>query len=285
MRPPRTSTLKRSAVLIAATGMAVSGVITGTGSAQAATGPGGATNIRGIDRGDTDSMVDRFCNQKGGIGGLGGAYNVRTGEFKTKDEYLDTVAKLWYPSYDWEIFEGKCEYPEAATWSTKGAQVRTSPWIGNHGSKDDKETFVSSYTTKTYAKKSVGGSISASLAKGIFSVSGGGSISYEWGWEKSSTYERRSEKTIPPCTQIATTWTPYQRVVRVNPIIKIDKYQWDKGNGRKTAHTWRNRSNSYKKIYSYGYYIDGTSDKLLSNGQADGREDKWEQKLDRKSCA
>ena len=40
-----------------------------------------------------------------------------------------------------------------------------------------------------------------------------------------------------------------------------------------------------RKSYSYGYYIDGISDKLLPNGQPDGREDKWQENLDPKSCA
>ena len=79
------------------------------------------------------------------------------------------------------------------------------------------------------------------------------------------------------------TWTPYQRVVRVNPVFYVEDYQWNKGDGRKTAHSWRDRG--YQTIYSYGYYIDGTSDKLLPNGQPDGREDKVEEKLDPKTCA
>ena len=113
----------------------------------------------------------------------------------------------------------------------------------------------------------------------------GGSAGYEWGWEKSSSFERRSEKSIPPCTQVATTWTPYQRVVRVNPVFYVEDYQWNKGDGEVTAHTWRGRDASWKTIYSYGYYIDGVSDKLLPNGQPDGREDKWQENLDPKSCA
>ncbi|UUU23189.1 hypothetical protein [Streptomyces sp. DSM 40750] len=283
MRTALKAQLKKSALGAAATALAVSGVLAGTGSAQAATGPGGATNIRGVDPGNTDSMIERLCAQKTSLTGVYGALNVRTGEFKTQDEYLRDVFGLWKPAGDWEIFRGWCGYAQASTWSTKGTPVRTSPWIGNRGSKDDKETFVSSYSTKTFAKKSVGGSISLSLAKSIFSGELGGNINYEWGWEKTSSFERRSEKTIPPCRQIAVTWTPYQRVVRVNPIFYVEDYQWNKGNGDKTVHTWRNRS--YRTIFSYGYYIDGTSDKLLPNGQPDGRDDKWEEKLDPKSCA
>lgn len=40
-----------------------------------------------------------------------------------------------------------------------------------------------------------------------------------------------------------------------------------------------------RALQSYGYYIDGVSDKLLPNGQPDGREDKVEEKLDPKTCA
>ncbi|WP_200306769.1 hypothetical protein [Streptomyces adelaidensis] len=277
------ASLKKGALVTASTVLALAGVVAGTGAAQAATGPGGATNIRGVDPGNTDSMIERLCGQKGSLTGVYGALNVRTGAFKTKAEYHRDVFGLWKPLGDWELFRGYCGNAQASTWSTKGASIRTSPWIGNRGSKDDKETFVSSYSTKTFAKKSVGAQLSFSAAKSIFSGSAGGSFTYEWGWEKTSSFERRSEKTIPPCTQIAVTWTPYQRVVRVNPIFYVLDYSWNKGNGDKTVHTWRNRS--YRTIYSHGYYIDGTSDKLLPNGQPDGREDKWEQKLDPKTCA
>ncbi|MEU5321695.1 hypothetical protein AB0G67_33815 [Streptomyces sp. NPDC021056] len=284
MRPFRTSTLKKSALAAASVALAVTGLLAGSGTAQAA-GPGGAQNVRGVDPGNTDVMLDRLCGQETSLTGVYGAYNVDTGEFKTRDEYLRDVVGLWVPAGPWELFRGWCGYAQASTWSVKGEPVRTSEWTGNHGTTEDKVTFVSGYSTKTFAKKSVGASISLSLAKSIFSGTAGGSFGYEWGWEKSSSFERRSEKSIPPCTQVATTWTPYQRVVRVNPVFYVEDYQWNKGDGEVTAHTWRGRDASWKTIYSYGYYIDGISDKLLPNGQPDGREDKWQENLDPKSCA
>lgn len=284
MRFIRTSTLKRTALVAASTALALAGVLAGSGSAQAA-GPGGAQNVRGVDPGNTDVMLDRLCSQESSLTGVYGAYNVDTGAFKTRDEYLRDVIGLWMPAGPWEVFRGWCGYAQASTWSVKGEPVRTSEWTGNHGTTEDKVTFVSGYSTKTFAKKSVGASISLSLAKSIFSGTVGGSAGYEWGWEKSSSFERRSEKSIPPCTQVATTWTPYQRVVRVNPVFSVEDYQWNKGDGEVTTHTWRGRDASWKTVYSYGYYIDGVSDKLLPNGQPDGREDKWQENLDPKSCA
>ena len=284
MRFIRTSTLRKTALVAASTALALAGVLAGGGAAQAA-GPGGAQNVRGVDPGNTDVMLDRLCGQEGSLTGVYGALNVDTGEFKTRDEYLRDVFGLWVPAGPWELFRGWCGYAQASTWSVKGEPVRTSEWTGNHGTTEDKVTFVSGYSTKTFAKKSVGASISLSLAKSIFSGTVGGSAGYEWGWEKSSSFERRSEKSIPPCTQVATTWTPYQRVVRVNPVFYVEDYQWNKGDGEVTAHTWRGRDAGWKTIYSYGYYIDGVSDKLLPNGQPDGREDKWQENLDPKSCA
>ncbi|WP_330265972.1 hypothetical protein [Streptomyces griseorubiginosus] len=284
MRLLRTSTLKKSALAAASAALAVTALLAGAGAAQAA-GPGGAHNVRGVDPGNTDVMLDRLCSQETSLTGVYGALNVDTGEFKTRDEYLRDVVGLWVPAGPWELFRGWCGYAQASTWSVKGEPVRTSEWTGNHGTTEDKVTFVSGYSTKTFAKKSVGGSISLSLAKSIFSGTVGGSAGYEWGWEKTSSFERRSEKSIPPCTQVATTWTPYQRVVRVNPVFYVEDYQWNKGDGEVTTHTWRGRDASWKTIYSYGYYIDGTSDKLLPNGQPDGREDKWQENLDPKSCA
>ncbi|MEU2539915.1 hypothetical protein [Streptomyces iakyrus] len=258
----------------------MTGLLAGAGTASA--GPAGATNIRGVDPGDTDRMIERLCSQETSLTGVYGALNVDTGEFKTRDEYLRDVFGLWKPAGPWELFRGWCGYAEASTWSIKGDTVRTSRWIGNKGSADDKETFVSSYSTKTFAKKSVGGSISLSLAKSIFSGTVGGSAGYEWGWEKESRFETRSEKTVPPCRQVAVTWTPYQRVVRVNPVFHVEDYEWNKGDGDRTVHSWRDRG--YQTIYSHGYYIDGISDKLLPSGQPDGREDKIEERLDPKSC-
>ncbi|MFJ9154470.1 hypothetical protein ACIRP7_42020 [Streptomyces sp. NPDC102270] len=284
MRLFRTSTLKKSALAAASAALAVTGLLAGSGTAQAA-GPGGAQNVRGVDPGNTDVMLDRLCSQETSLTGVYGALNVDTGEFKTRDEYLRDVFGLWVPAGPWELFRGWCGYAQSSTWSVKGEPVRTSEWTGNHGTTEDKVTFVSGYSTKTFAKKSVGASISLSLAKSIFSGTVGGSAGYEWGWEKSSSFERRSEKSIPPCTQVATTWTPYQRVVRVNPVFSVEDYQWNKGDGEVTTHTWRGRDASWKTIYSYGYYIDGISDKLLPNGQPDGREDKWQENLDPKSCA
>ncbi|MFG2811428.1 hypothetical protein [Streptomyces massasporeus] len=280
MRLIRTSTLRKCGVVAASLALATAGLLTGAGTAVA--GPAGATNIRGVDPGDTDRMIERLCGQETSLTGVYGALNVETGEFKTQDEYLRDVFGLWKPAGPWELFRGWCGYAEASTWSIKGDTVRTSRWIGNKGSADDKETFVSSYSTKTFAKKSVGGSISLSLAKSIFSGTVGGSAGYEWGWEKESRFETRSEKTVPPCRQVAVTWTPYQRVVRVNPVFHVEDYQWDKGNGERTVHSWRDRG--YQTVYSHGYYIDGISDKLLPSGQPDGREDKIEEKLDPKSC-
>ncbi|MET9456391.1 hypothetical protein ABZY05_15105 [Streptomyces canus] len=284
MRLFRTSTLKKSALAAASAALAITGLLAGSGTAQAA-GPGGAQNVRGVDPGDTDVMLDRLCSQETSLTGVYGALNVDTGEFKTQDEYLRDVFGLWVPAGPWELFRGWCGYAQSSTWSVKGEPVRTSEWTGNHGTTEDKVTFVSGYSTKTFAKKSVGASISLSLAKSIFSGTVGGSAGYEWGWEKTSSFERRSEKSIPPCTQVATTWTPYQRVVRVNPVFYVEDYQWNKGDGEVTTHTWRGRDASWKTIYSYGYYIDGISDKLLPNGQPDGREDKWQENLDPKSCA
>jgi hypothetical protein len=163
--------------------------------------------------------------------------------------------------------------------------TRVSNIESNRGKEADKYTVVGSYTTKTSAKKSVGGSISLSLAKSIFTGGLGGDISYEWGWEQSRTEEHRREVSIPSCTQVHLTFQPFQRTVRVNPIFYVAEYSWDKGNGDKaTVDTWRGRGAGWKTIYSYGYYIDGISDVLLSDGRIDGIRDKVEQNLPADTC-
>ncbi|MET9832139.1 hypothetical protein ABZ078_23205 [Streptomyces sp. NPDC006385] len=283
-------TLKKAAVAAAAGAVAVTGLLSTTGTAQAATGPLGASNIRGTTPGNTDSLVQRFCSQGHAGNPHFGAYNVRTGEFRTENEYLGKISTVRAPRGDWEVFTGQCKYPQTSTWSFTGPTQRVSIWHENLGSTDDKVTFVRSYTTKTSAKASVGGSLDAGLAKGIFTGKLGGNFSYEWGWERSTTYERRDEKSIPACSAIAVTWTPYKRVVRVSPVIDIWSYAWRGSDGKVTqVNSWRGKGNAFKKIYSYGYYIDGISDKLVhvSDGrwEPDGRESKAQQNRDPRKCA
>lgn len=293
MRTLRTSRVKKSALLAGSMALVMSGLAIVGGSAQAGeTGPGGATNIRGVDPGDTDKMIDRLCSQDGGPSTVSGALNVKTGEFKTYREY--TRMYVWAPRGDWEIFSGECLYPEASTWSIVGEEVRISRPRDNYGSLPDSKEVVQRYTSTTSATKSVGGSIDGSLAKSIFTGQLGGNFSYEWGWEKSAAFEVRDTQSIPPCTQVWMTWRPFQRVVRVNPVFKVQFYKWDEGNGAVArVDTWRGRS--YDKIYSPGYYIDGISDKYLPDferegrdgaAMPDGREAKREKELpDPENCA
>lgn len=63
--------LKKSALITASTALALTGLLAGAGSAQAASSdPGGATNIRGTDPGDTDLMIERLCERKGTLTGV-----------------------------------------------------------------------------------------------------------------------------------------------------------------------------------------------------------------------
>ncbi|NGO46526.1 hypothetical protein [Streptomyces ureilyticus] len=294
MKSALKSVLKRGALVTMTTALAVTGLAATAGTANAAPGgPGGSTNIRGVDPGDTDLMIERLCSQEADDDGrVHGSLNVETGQFRTYDEVYAEAERLGHsPTAPWEYFSGYCTYPQASTWSIKGETVRTSRWIGNQGTTGDKETIVRNYTTKTSAKKSVGAKISLSFAKGLFGGGAESSFSYEWGWEKSSSFELRSEKSIPACAQIATTWTPYQRVVRVNPVFNVTSYSWHKGgdpndsDSWENTTTWRGRDASWQKIYSHGYYIDGVSDKLLPDGSPDGREDKIQENLDPSKCA
>lgn len=283
------SFLKKTTLVTASTAMAVTGVLAGAGSAQAA-GPMGAHNIRGIDPGNTDWLIELFCSQGRAEDVHFGAYNVKTGEFRKEWDYIGKISSVRAPRGDWEVFTGRCHYPQASTWIYTGKEERISQFIANRGSTDDKETFVRGYSSKTSASKSIGGSVDFGLAKSIFTGKLGGNFSYQWGWEETRSFERRSEKSIPPCTQIAVTWKPYKRVVRVNPVIDIWSYAWKNSGGSVTqVGTWRGRDSSYKRIYSYGYYIDGHSDQLIKtwNGtkEPDGVESKIEQKLKPSTCA
>ncbi|WP_416984928.1 hypothetical protein [Streptomyces sp. T028] len=281
-------TLKKAGVAASAGVMALTGLLSTAGPAQAA-GPMGAHNIRGIDPGNPDWLIHLFCDQGRADDIHFGAYNVKTGEFRKEKDYIGKISRNRAPRGDWEVFAGRCYYPQASTWTYTGKEERISQWIANRGRTDDKETFVRGYSSKTSATKSIGGSLDFGLAKSIFTGKLGGNFSYQWGWEETRSFERRSEKSIPPCTQIAVTWKPYKRVVRVNPVIEIGSYAWER-NGRITqVGTWRGRDASYKRIYSYGYYIDGVSDQLIKtwNGtkEPDGVESKIEQRLNPSQCS
>ncbi|WP_309235488.1 hypothetical protein [Streptomyces sp. TRM64462] len=282
-------TLRKAAVAATAGVMAATGLVSTAGPAQAA-GPMGAANIRGTTPGNTDSMIERFCKQGPATHYHFGAYNVRTGEFRTENEYLGKISTVKAPRGDWEVFSGRCYYPQASTWTFTGKEERISRWIENRGrTGEDKETFVRGYSTKTSSTKSVGGSLDLGLAKSIFTGSLGGNFSYQWGWERTASFERRSEKSIPACTRMALTWRPFKRVVRVNPVIDILAYAWRGSNGKVTSvDTWRGKGRGWDKIYSYGYYIDGTSDQVVrTNGnhwEPDGIESKVLQRLDRRKC-
>ncbi|MGW6906021.1 hypothetical protein [Streptomyces sp. NPDC054940] len=279
--------LKKASVAAAAGVMAVTGLMSTAGTAEAA--PMGAHNIRGTGPGNTDALVERFCSQGRPNEAHFGAYNVKTGEYRNENDYVGKITTLRGPHGDWETFVGQCYYPQASTWTFTGKEERISQWIANRGNTDDKETFVRGYSSTTSVKKSVGGSIGGDLAKKIFTGSLGGNFSYEWGWQETRSFERRSEKSIPACTQIAVTWKPYKRVVRVTPVIDIWSYAWRQNSKTTQVDTWRGLGASYKRIYSHGYYIDGTADQLVRtvNGgkEPDGVESKVQQKLDPKSCS
>ncbi|WP_455362101.1 hypothetical protein [Streptomyces sp. SYSU K21746] len=282
-------TLKKSGVAAAACVVAVTGLAPSAGSAQAA-GPRGAANIRGTTPGNTDSIIERFCIQGPADHINFGAHNVRTGEFRTEWEYIGKISSVRAPKGDWEVFTGRCSYPQTSTWSYTGTEERISQWIANKGTTDDKETFVRGYATKTSTRKSVGAAVDSTLAKGIFTGKLGGNFTYEWGWEQTESFERSSQKSIPPCTAIALTWKPYKRVVRVNPVIDITAYAWRNSHGSvTTVGSWRGKGKAWEKVYSYGYYIDGVSDKVITtwNGkkEPDGVESKIERRLDPRECS
>ncbi|MFD9327696.1 hypothetical protein [Streptomyces sp. NPDC060065] len=244
----------------------------------------GVSDVKGTQPGNSDEMIERLCSQeRSSAFGYQGAYNVKTGDFLTWEQYSLLFGTA--PQGDWETFNGECAYPESSSWTDYGPRTRVTQVQRNSGSSDDKYTFVTNFTTKETTKKSVGAQLGLSAAKSIFSGSAGGSFSYEWSFEKSETQEHRREISIPKCTEAWLDAIPKQRTVRVNPAFIVVEYKWDKGDGEHTVDTWRGRGPAWKAIQSRGYYIDGTANVMLPDGRVDMILDKQERKLDPRNCA
>ncbi|MEU6918443.1 hypothetical protein [Streptomyces olindensis] len=305
MRHIRKSTLKKSALIVGATALAASGLLTVAGFASANT-PGGATNIKGVDPGNTDWLLHHLCGNKP-EGLVAAAYNVETGELKFQKDYMETVYPgptmksnlkytIWKPYGKWEIFSGRCSYPQLGDpWDADGQEVQSSTWYSNHGSQTDERTITNTYTSKRHATNTVGAEVSFDVSYGIVSASVKGSFSREWGWEKTKTRTETFRQPVAPCTELATFWVPRERHVRVAPIFEVESYQWATGRGdfnfsvgkpdpvvHPPVNTWRGRD--YNKIYSEGYYIEAVADVILDTDVPAGREAKRERNLDPNTC-
>ncbi|MGW0828360.1 hypothetical protein [Streptomyces sp. NPDC002845] len=132
MRLTRKSSLKKCALVTVSTALALTGLVTGTGSAQAdGSGPGSASNIGGTGPGNTDVTLDRLCNQRHSM-----TYNLTTGEFKIPEAHMRDVFGKPYGS--WRVSPDGCDYAEASPWPMKAKPAPTPEGTGNRGTTEDK---------------------------------------------------------------------------------------------------------------------------------------------------
>ncbi|KUO14860.1 hypothetical protein [Streptomyces dysideae] len=236
-------------------------------------GPGGAVNIRGQESWDTDRMMSRVCGTDGDTGYQDWYVNIATGELR--DHASWRKAPVWHKDDGkwtlqpgWERFEGRCEYPVAASWTYRDDWRRISETRTNCTDSGYQLMLARDYSTSTSYTHTVGGSTSATASIGSwFGVSAEANYSYSWAIADSVGVSHTDLIDIGPRKTAWIEASPTKRVVRVNPVFKVESYTWNPTGKRADVvdvNTWRGRG--YDRIYSYGNYIDGVADELKKDG-------------------
>ncbi|MGW0823655.1 hypothetical protein [Streptomyces sp. NPDC002845] len=237
-------------------------------------GPGGAVNIRGEEPWDTDEMMAQVCGADGDTGYQDWYVNINTGELRDhsswrKEPVWHKDDGKWTLQPGWERFEGRCEYPVASSWTFQDAwrpisEPRSNCTdSGGYGLELGRE-----YSTSTSYSHSVGGSTSVEASIGDwFGTSVEASYEYSWAIEESVSVSNTDVIDISPQKTAWIEAAPTKRVVRVNPVFKVESYTWNltgKYDDMVDVDSWRGRG--YNRIYSYGNYIDGVADELKKDG-------------------
>jgi hypothetical protein len=236
-------------------------------------GPGGAVNIRGQETWNTDEMMSQVCGTDGDTGYQDWYVNVTTGEFRDASWWRE--APVWHKDDGkWtlqpgrERLEGHCEYPVASSWTHRDSWRPISETRTNCTDSGYSLELTREYSTSTSYSHSVGGSTSVEASIGDwFGTSVEASYEYSWAIEKSVGL---SDNDVIEIGFQKTAWieaAPTKRVVRVNPVFKVESYTWNPTGKRAdvvVADSWRGRG--YDRVYSYGNYIDGVADELKNDG-------------------
>ncbi|SEQ97424.1 hypothetical protein SAMN04487983_10104 [Streptomyces sp. yr375] len=241
--------------------------------AQAA-GPNGAVNIRGQESWNTDEMMSRVCGTRGDTRYQDWYVNVTTGELRDHSSWRKGPVwhkdhRKWTLQPGWERFEGHCEYPVASSWTYRDAWRPISETRTNCTDSGYSLELSREYSTSKSYSHTVGGSTTVEAdINSWFGVSAEASYSYSWAIENSVSVANNDVIEIGAQKTAWIEASPMKRVVRVNPVFKVDSYTWNPTGKRGDVvdvTTWRDRG--YDRIYSYGNYIDGTADELKSDGK------------------
>lgn len=249
------------------------GMLLGAPSASA------ATNIDGGQPFNTQVMMSNIC--KSDDRGTHTWYlNVWTGE--VKDESWTHKAPVWgwngsvnFPkrwlNSGWDAIKGHCEYPQSSAWTRYGAEKRITDYAENCSSGGFAYTLHESYATTTTTTKTISGSAGVEIGplKKIFSVEFGAEFSYSWAYADTRTIGKDVRIDVAAKRTAWIAAKPHQRVVRVNPVLKIDKYWWMPDQDTVVNKTTFRGAAGQDRITSGKYYVDGVSDILKSDGTPD----------------
>jgi hypothetical protein len=259
---------------VAAAGAALLSAVASIALAQPAqASPGGAVDIRGQESWNTDEMMARVCGIEGDTDYQDWYVNINTGELRDhsswrKGPVWHKDGGKWTLQPGWERFEGHCEYPVASSWNYRDAWRPISETRTNCTDSGYTLELTREYSTSKSYSHTVGGSTSAEASIGSwFGVSAEANYSYSWAIENSVGVANNDVIEIGPQKTAWIEASPTKRVVRVNPVFKVESYTWNPTGKRKDVvdvNTWRGRG--YNKIYSYGNYIDGVADELKADG-------------------
>lgn len=263
----------RRAAAVGAAFLGALGSVLATQPAHAA-GPNGAENIRGQEPWNTDEMMARVCGTDGRTGYQDWYVNIATGELRDRSSWRE--APVWHKDDGkwtlqpgWERFEGHCEYPVSSSWTYRAGWRPISETRTNCTDSGYSLELAREYATSRSYSHTVGGSTSAEASIGSwFGVSAEANYSYSWAIESSVADTANDVIEIGPEKTAWIEASPTMRVVRVNPVFKVDSYTWNETGKRDdvvVVNSWRGRG--YDRIYSYGNYIDGVADELKSDGQ------------------
>jgi hypothetical protein len=279
------SVLRKCAVAAASTALAVTGLMATATTANA--NPPSGVDIRGQEEFDTDTFMDRICGDMS-TGDEGFFCNIHTGEVRDPDRYEEPVFTLvpgeskqfnsgrWPRGYhyalspSWEYFRDNCEYPVSDDWTWHDEERPiTGDTVRNCTSEDQSYDRRESYASSSTFTKTVGSRASFDLTiKEIFTAGVGGDFSFSWAVSKTHSLDRFVGVNAAPGKISWIAARPLKRMVRIHPVFHVTTYEWGDGQSEfgfgPKVHDWRGRG--YDRIWSYGFYVDGTADGVHTDG-------------------
>jgi hypothetical protein len=264
---------------------------------------------------DTDTLMALLCTQDPGSGTtllhrvrltvsdgrVSGAVNVETGVFLTYSEYMAPGGpgpKTWnghgveyqvfQPIQPWEVFVGTCSWQLSYAWEWDGPSdtLATGSNTGSvSGTVDLSGTYHPFPFSVTWSDFEPSYIFTTADEVADFQSA---DASDDWAYpgnSQSGPWLVTATPQVPPCSEVAMTYTPSMRSIILNAVFEIEYYAWDRAPVWDTANYkpgyypwtvpttsggWRGKpvSDDWNTIYSAGYYMTGTAN-IFKSGTAD----------------